>query len=344
MKNKLYHLFFLTLSFLFIASCGTRPKGTFDEQAMDGEPDYSNEDHWAALPTKADNADRTPPGFENKQGSTKADVFFLYPTNYFGDKAYNRWNAEIDNEEINLSTDKNSILFQASAFNGAGKIYAPRYRQVHLHAYYAKDEESAKKAFDLAYEDIKNAFAYYMKNYNNGRPIIIASHSQGTTHAARLLEELFDGKPLENKLVAAYLLGIPVDLDRYSSLKACETGDDTSCLIGWRTWKNGATPPLLKKEIGKNVLITNPLSWKTNTDLVPKEKNPGTVLYDFEATPQAGLISAQIYKSILWANKPKFPGSILLTTKNFHRGDVNLYYVSLRENASNRVSVFLQNK
>ncbi len=41
-------------------------------------------------------------------------------------------------------------------------------------------------AFDLAYEDLKTAFENYLKHYNKGRPIIIASHSQGSLHALRL--------------------------------------------------------------------------------------------------------------------------------------------------------------
>ena len=65
-----------------------------------------------------------------------------------------------------------------------------------------KDTSKAGKAFDFAYEDIKKSFEYYLQHYNNGRPIIIASHSQGTTHALRLLKEFFENKPLQ--LVAVW--------------------------------------------------------------------------------------------------------------------------------------------
>ena len=36
----------------------------------------------------------------------------------------------------------------------------------------------------------KAAFQYYLEHYNNGRPFIIASHSQGTYHAKRLITGL----------------------------------------------------------------------------------------------------------------------------------------------------------
>lgn len=332
-------LFFVAI-IIFLFSCGSSPKGSFDATEVDNSPDYSLDKNWAALPDREDNADKTPLGLNDEQETAGADVFFLHPTIYFGKKEWDKWNPDIDNNELNDNVDDTPILYQASAFNKAGRVYAPRYRQAHLQAYYTKDTVSAKKAFDLAYEDVQAAFAYYLSHYNKGRPIILASHSQGTTHASRLLEDYFDGKPLEKRLVAAYLIGIPIDLDRYESLKPCESEYDVSCLIGWRTWKNGAKPKFLKKEIGKNILVTNPLSWKTTTEYVDKEIHGGSLFFDFdeELTPKTQ--DAQIYEGILWTNKPKFKGSFLMTSKNYHRGDINLFYKNIRDNAARRVSVF----
>ncbi|HMQ90554.1 MAG TPA: hypothetical protein PKB07_23295, partial [Flavilitoribacter sp.] len=53
---------------------------------------------------------------------------------------------------------------------------------------------------------------------------------------------------------------------------------------------------------------------------------------------------AQIHEGILWASKPKFPGSFLITRKNYHIGDYNLYYLNVRENAAERVAAFMKNK
>lgn len=327
---------------LFLISCGSRPKGSFEDQALKGIPDYSKEKNWAALPDRQDNADLTPEGYKDKQSSAEVDVFFLHPTNYYGEREYNRWNAPIDLQSINDGVDDVAIKFQATAFNGIGKVYAPRYRQAHIKAYFAKDTTSAKKAFDLAYQDIKESFAYYMSNYNNGRPFIIASHSQGTTHAKRLIKEFIDGKPLQKKLVAAYLIGIPVDLNEYSKIGACETAYDTGCLIGWRTWKKGSKPKFLEKEKDKNILVTNPLSWKTNEEYVPASKNKGGVILGINEAPIKEIADAQKYESILWTTKPKFKGSWLIMTDNYHRGDINLYYINIRENAKDRVNAYLK--
>ena len=75
------------------------------------------------------------------------------------------------------------------------------------------------QAFELAYQDVKKAFEYYLEHYNNGRPIIIASHSKGSTHTIRLLKEFFDGKQLKEKLVMAYLIILYINMTEYHNGK-----------------------------------------------------------------------------------------------------------------------------
>ena len=80
-----------------------------------------------------------------------------------------------------------------------------------------KYKEEGLKALDFAYEDIRNAFIYYLKNFNDNKPFIIASHSQGTVHAKRLISEFIDGKELQKKLIAAYLVGIKVKKNEFKN-------------------------------------------------------------------------------------------------------------------------------
>jgi hypothetical protein len=47
---------------------------------------------------------------------------------------------------------------------------------------------------------VKDAFEYYLKNYNNGRPIIIAGHSQGSGHGARILKDYLMEKNFKSYL------------------------------------------------------------------------------------------------------------------------------------------------
>ena len=122
------------------------------------------------------------------QQDQTVDVFFLHPTT-LTDQEDDRWNADFQDAKLNAKTDYSSILYQASTFNEY-RVFAPRYRQAHIRSYFTTDTTRARQAFDTAYEDIRQAFTYYLKNYNQGRPIVIASHSQGSTHAIRLLKEI----------------------------------------------------------------------------------------------------------------------------------------------------------
>src|SRR6266700_2123880 len=186
----------------FCAVTGCSPKygqftGRYTFTAHTGVPDYDNPDFWASTPFKHDPSDSIPvPLLKDALTDSSVDVFFIHPTT-FTDMDNPAWNAAIDDAAINAKTDYSTILYQASAFNEF-RVFAPRYRQANLRAYFTKDTGAAKNAFDLAYADVRSSFQYYLDHYNNGRPIIIASHSQGTTHALRLLKEFFENSPLKN--------------------------------------------------------------------------------------------------------------------------------------------------
>lgn len=325
----------ITVFCLSLISCASHiPKGAFQSPSLDKSPDYKNTYYWASLPFKTDPADQLPESVILDHISEEADVFFIHPTSYFGDKTHRAWNADINDPKVNKKTDNGAILFQASIFNSDARIFAPRYRQAHYNAFFTKDITSSQHAFDLAYEDVYNAFLYYYDNWNKGRPIIIAGHSQGAKMAVRLIKEVFDNKAMKNKLVVAYVVGIPVPVGTFEYLKVCKDEHETSCICSWRTFKSGTIPKDLITE--KPVIITNPLSWTTDENFVDKKFNKGMVL-DMKKKPVKNAVSAQIYKNILWCNKPKFKGSFLVNIKNFHKGDYNLYYLNVRENVRTRI-------
>ena len=178
---------------IFLQSCSTykMTKGAVQSK-VPSAPDYVDLKYWAAHPEKKDMADSLPAqsNFKDEQATAEVDVFFLHPTTLTKGGG---WNGDLTDEALNKKTDGSTILYQASIFNAAGRVYAPRYRQAHYVCYLTKDTASAKAAFELAYQDLKAAFVYYLENWNKGRPIIIAAHSQGTQHAKRLMKEFFDG-------------------------------------------------------------------------------------------------------------------------------------------------------
>lgn len=349
MKNyKTYSLFIIKpapllwfLCFCALASCSKKNFSSlpyYDFKSANGKPDYTRLDFWAAHPFKHDPSDSIPLPLRNTLAvDSGIDVFFLYPTSYT-DISANPWNASIDDPEINAKTDYSSILYQASAFNVQCRVFAPRYRQANIRAFFVPDSVS-KPAFDLAYADIKAAFEEYLKTFNDGRPIIIASHSQGTLHAGRLIREFFDGKPLQKKLVCAYLIGMPVSINYFTALKPCSDSSETGCFVSWRSFKSGYNgDSIIRKETVKMVVV-NPLSWKSDSSFVAATFNKGGVLRDFNKL-LPGVVSAQVHRNMLWTSKPDMPGKILLTMKNYHVGDINLFYLNIRENVTTRINAY----
>jgi len=328
-----------------LSSCAVRPKKAFDAAKVPPIPNYSNLENWAAHPDKADLADLSPsPDFPDLQKDAQVDVIFLYPTSYTGGlrrSSYQRdWNASVLDTKTNLKTDKGTIKYQASLFNGAGRVFAPRYRQAHLHAFFTKkDTADARQALDLAYQDTKAAFQYYLDHWNNGRPFIIAGHSQGARHAMYLIREMIEGTALESQLVTAYIVGWPVKTNFFKTIKPCQNLEQTQCFCSWRTWERNFG---LRKAFEKEVVCTNPLNWTTTEKTyAPKSMNIGGVVRPFNKIyPE--LTDAEVYNGILLARKPKFKGSFLFRRKNYHIGDLNLYYLNVRENAQTRSKAFLR--
>ena len=339
-KESTFQFAFLCLIGLILSSCSYKMTPRGDVSIRPPSPDYSQEQYWAALPNKIDSADRVPiQDFSDMQATAPVDVFFLHPTTYSRKKINNYWNAPLDSEEINSKTDKGSILHQASIFNAAGRIYAPRYRQAHLSVFFdLKNQQKNEQALSFAYEDVKAAFSYYLKHYNQGRPIILAGHSQGALHGKQLVKEFFNGTELEQKLVVAYLVGMPIIKNELGNIKLCQDENDTNCFCSWRTVKKGYTP---KRYNIPDVVLTNPINWKTDNTYAAKELNEGTVLSKFNDDLHVGMVDAQIEGGFLWSTKPKFPWSFLITFRNYHVADFNFFYANVRENAVNRSKHYL---
>ena len=333
------------LSLLFFTSCLNllKPRRDFAAYTPAADPDYANDTCWAALPTRRDSADAVPrrSGLRDEQATAAADVFFVHPTTYYW---RNAWNADLAKPRLNRFTDRSTIRHQASAFNAAGRIYAPRYRQATLYSFFDEQTPSGQAALDLAYTDVKAAFQYYLAHYNQGRPIVLAGHSQGTAHATRLLHEFFDHDPkLRRQLVAAYLIGFKVRPDEYQTIRPCPDSLATGCFVTYNSVAAGHDFPPFHP-----YAATNPLTWMLDTLLAPAALNRGGVGMDFKRLDPR-VTTAQIHHGLLWVTPPK-PGGyprFLLPGRpelrhSFHIADYGLFYMNIRENAQARVRAWTQ--
>ena len=250
----------------------------FDKSPEIVKPNYSDKDSWAVLP---ENIPDEISIFNIDENKKEADVFYIYPT-LIDSKNQGEWNSDIWNEDIRNDVINRPVKYQASAWLDAGNLYVPYYRQAHIRVFNDKFRVDGDKALNLAYNDIKEAFTYYLENFNNDKPFIIASHSQGTVHAKRLIAEFIDGKELQKKLIAAYLVGIKVFKDEFKNIKPMNSANETGGFVTWNTFKFNKYPRKDNYENWfKGGVTTNTITWDDSKE-TKKDLHKGLLYRDLK--------------------------------------------------------------
>ena len=120
-----------------------------------------------------------------------------------------------------------------------------------------------KTARSLAYEDVERAFDYFIEHYNQGRPFVLASHSQGSVHLRELLEKRITGTALRERIVAAYPIGFGIDAEALAKsvpdVPVCTSAEQIGCLVSGT--RSDPKQPLGRPS--KSVCV-NPLTWSTD--------------------------------------------------------------------------------
>ena len=116
-------------------------------------------------------------------------------------------------------------------------FYSPYYRHISLDSWATLNEDTINRRFhDVAFQDVKRAFGYFLKNRNQGRPFVLAGFSQGGKSVVELLKIL---APQEReRLVAAYVMGYkvtPEDVAAAPWIKGARTSDDTGVVISYNS-------------------------------------------------------------------------------------------------------------
>lgn len=335
------------------------PPKAFDASALPLAPDYAKEGAWLALPGRDGLERSTPPETAAiDERLARADVFFVHPTTFKGSPV---WNAPFDATNDAAPLNRPVLLAQVSVFNACCRLYAPRYRQATLGAL------KEMRALDAAYGDVARAFRYFIAHHNAGRPFIIASHSQGTAHAIRLLQDEILGTPLEKRLVAAYLIGgyVP-DTFGQVGLPICETPRQTGCVVSYNTSEAGRSGTRMITDNraywwrGVHVvngrsraLCVNPLTWRRH-GAAPKDANHGSL--PFPAAPfgtAAGTLPALVPHltgaacrdgllevEVPWSAPSGFMDKLSILFGSYHLNEYGLFYDALRRNAVDRVAAW----
>jgi DUF3089 family protein len=272
------------------------------------------------------------------------DVFYVYPTvsnNVTG-------LMDVTNPEERALAE-GAFLSQASVFASHANIFAPHYRQMSSGADLSGYEMATDSPeFKQGAVDVADAFEYYIDNLNEGRPFILAGHSQGTMALIELIKNRFgDDEDLRNRMVAAYLIGYTItdaDLEA-SGLKIAEGADDVGVII---TYNTQADPSVESRMLFPVAHCINPLNWKTDDTYAPKSENLGSVFYNDHTgeflREEPEYCDAQIDLAT-GALITKLPEDVDLDFGNqpegvYHRYDYGLFYRNLEQNVGDRIQAF----
>ena len=320
-------------------------------------PTYADASMWIARPDIANHpALWLPAGYQPQQPApgTRAAVFFVHPTSFL---EKSQWNAPIDHED----SQQRARLFvrhQASAFNGVGEIWAPKYRQATFGAFLTTQAD-AEKALAFAYRDVLTAFEAFLAQVPAERPIILAAHSQGSLHLTRLLRERIAGRPVAKRIAAAYVVGWPISVSAdlpALGLPACQTAGQPNCILSWQSFGEPAEPKMVtdaynasvtaagQKREGTPMLCVNPLTGTASAE-APAQANLGTLIPNAELTEaevRVGAVPARCDPTgfLLIGEEVEDMPPYVLPGKNYHVFDYALFWSNIRADAAARLASF----
>ena len=173
------------------------------------------------------------------------DCFYVYPT----------VSRDLTpNSDMNAGPEEmNVISAQFARMGSECRLFAPLYRQVTLTALRANMAGGSQQIpadRELGYNDVVNAWNYYLNNHNQGRGVILIGHSQGSGVLARLIASEIEGKPAQQQIVSAMLLGTNVQVPKnslsggtFKHMPLCQSGSETGCIISYASFRSDIPPP-----------------------------------------------------------------------------------------------------
>jgi hypothetical protein len=331
------------------------PSADFVEVPKAQGSSYRDPALWVARPGMAEDPSGWRPRGVAASPPPRASVFFVHPTSFLEREA---WNAPLDHDESRWRAGL-FVQSQASAFNGVGQIWAPRYRQATFGAFLT-EHDNARRALDFAYRDVLAAYEEFLRQAPPDRPIILAGHSQGSFHLMRLLHERIKGAPEASRIAAAYLVGWPVSIaaDLPSlPLPACTRAGQAGCILSWMSFGEPADPAMIVDtwdasagltgipRRGTPMLCVNPLTGNAG-DAAPVEANRGTLMPNEDLSDASfgeRAVPARCGERgfLLIGESPPEMGPYVLPGRNYHVYDYTLFWANVRADVEARLATFL---
>lgn len=351
--NKQTGLMNAPTPFLSPDACGGQPeadcvKDIFTEFIKSGlgaksvgeAPDYSRKEFWLSFP----------------EITRDVDTFYIYSTTYVElshEKGAPDF-ASLDNPEMILGA-LGEYVTNASVFEDSTNVFSPYYRQAGIR--YAGEIREKTGSIDAAlsgipYADISAALDYFFEKCNNGRPFIIAGHSQGSGMVKYVLKHYFKEHPeYYRRMVAAYVIGFSVtkeDLAENPHLKFAAGERDTGVIISWNAeGKKNVETKAHNVVVMPNAISINPLNWRLDDTYAPASENLGSLVPN-EKTGEYEIgdagVDAQIVpdRGVVLTHAKFAPSELTdyFGPESYHEDEYNLYYNNIKDNVAKRIAAY----
>lgn len=295
--------------------------------------DYSNPDNWLSLPETTEKP---------------VDVIFLYPTVYGTMAEAAEDMAYMDDMSMRIGAAL-SAATQASVFAESCNLFIPCYRQFTVEALLHMNDNYPELLPYCVSQDVYGMLDQYFENRNQGRPFILAGHSQGSLWLTFVLEDYMAKHPeyLEN-MVAAYLIGYSVTEDylaRNPHLKFAEGATDTGVIVSYNTEGPGNMDQI-NCVVQEGAIAINPINWKRDDTYASVEENLGSLSAEGEVGPGTADARVDLSRGVVICETvelvPELQAAMAahFGPESYHLQDYSLYYENLKQNVADRIAAF----
>ena len=294
--------------------------------------DYSSADNWVYFGVGDDK---------------DVDLFLVCPTVDTLDEEF----MSLDND-VMKGYFAGALEMERGLYEDSTRMYAPYYRQMALNGY-KLDTAERERRLAIAYKDVSDAFAYYLENENNGRPIILAGFSQGADMVYRLMEEYFGSEEMQQKLVAAYPIGWACTEDmvkEYPQIRPAQSADDLGVVISFDCEAPEVTDTIINPA-GQKAYCINPLNWKTDSTPADKSlnigsrfmKSSGKIKGESEQLCGCYIDEERGVLKVTDVTPEEYPAVLgILPEGAYHLYDYQFFFKNLQENVKHRVELYME--
>lgn len=163
------------------------------------------------------------------------DIFYIHPTVNLSPEAGN-------DDLSDLTNTKSFVKESVARFSTLGRVIAPLYHSSKAGCFFAGPGMLAE-CLEIAYQDVEDAFAYYLDNHWEGQKLVIMGWSQGAIMTRMLMQQFVAGHPdLMSRVAVVMPMSGDLNVDSFDAIPACQEEQETGCYITYHAFMDGAGP------------------------------------------------------------------------------------------------------